>query len=187
MLFWRSQDGRRVALWCFFVGCASLVAYGFRPSQLSDRSWRDRMIGIGMALVSGWIAICVLWLALVDAHDFVALFLAFQILVPSFCVVPYMALVTRRPLAAVVFSLFLVGSMKLLGCVVVVLIYGWQADARGYTTMPWTHPNLLVWLFWLNSSALSLSCYILGRRRFTRGGTTAVPNIDPADGASPCR
>jgi hypothetical protein len=168
MLFWRSEDGRHVALWCFFIGCASLVAYAFRPGQWSDHSWSDRMSAIGTALVLGWAVCSLLWLAVVDSHDFVALFLAFQILVPSMCVVPYLALVTRRPFAAVVFSLFLVGSMKLLGCVVVVLVYGWHADAQGYTTMPWTQPNLLVWLFWLNTSLLSLSFYLLGKRRFAK-------------------
>jgi hypothetical protein len=56
--------------------------------------------------------------------------------------------------------------MKLLGCVVVVLVYGWDASERGYTTMPWTRPNLLVWLFWLNTGVLCLVCYYLGVGRF---------------------
>ncbi len=175
MLFWRSHSGRCVALWCFFIGCASLAAYVFRPVQPLDRSWRYRITVIGTALFSAWVICSLLWLALVDSRDFVALFIAFQILIPSFCVVPYMVLMTHRPFAAVVFSFFLVGSMKILGCAVVVLVYGWHADAHGYTTMPWTHPNLLVWLFWLNSSVLSLSCYILGRRRFMRNMTALPP------------
>ena len=175
MLLRHSHSGRCVALWCFFIGCASLAAYVFRPGRSSERSWRDRMIAFGAALFSAWVVCSLLWLLLVDAHDFVALFIAFQILIPSLFVVPCMVLVTRQPFAGVVFSFFLVGSMKLLGCVVVVLVHGWHADAHGYTTMPWTHPNLLMWLFWLNSSVLSLSCYILGRRRFARG-LTVLPN-----------
>jgi hypothetical protein len=175
MLLWHSHDGRCVALWCFFIGCATLAAYAFRPSHSLERSWRDRMTALGMALFSAWIIYSLLWLVLVDAHDFVALFIAFQILIPSLFVVPCMVLVTRQPFAGVVFSLFLVGCMKFIGGAVVVLVYGWHADAHGYTTMPWTHPNLLVWLFWLNSSIFSLSCYILGRRRFMRG-LTRLPN-----------
>jgi len=65
--------------------------------------------------------------------------------------------------------------MKILGCVVVVLVYGWHADAHGYTVMRWTDPNLLMLLFWLNSSVLSLSCYVLGRRQFIRH-LTGLPN-----------
>jgi len=61
-----------------------------------------------------------------------------------------------------------VGCMKLLGCVVVVLLHGWDASERGYTIMPWTRPNLLVWLFWINTGVLSLGFYWLGVRRFCR-------------------
>jgi hypothetical protein len=59
-------------------------------------------------------------------------------------------------------------GMKLIGGLVVVLVYGWHADRHvpPYTDMPWTHPNLLVWLFWINTGALSLSLYFLGARRF---------------------
>jgi hypothetical protein len=53
--------------------------------------------------------------------------------------------------------------MKQFGCVVVVLVYGWDASERGYTTTPWTHPNLLVWFFWLSTSILSLFHYFLER------------------------
>ena len=67
------------------------------------------------------------------------------------------------------FALFIVFCMKLLGGIVVVLVYGWHASEHGvprYTDMPWTHPNLMVWLFWLNTGVLSLSLYRLGARRF---------------------
>ena len=113
-----------------------------------------------------FVAFSLLCLTLNDAHDFVAVFLAFLILIPSLGVVPFLTLVTRRPVAAVVFALFIVFCMKLLGGIVVVLVYGWHASEHGYTDMPWTHPNLLVWLFWLNTGVLSLSLYVLGARRF---------------------
>jgi len=175
MLLWHSYDGRCVALWCFFIGCATLAAYVFRPNYSFESSWRGRITALGAGLFSAWIIYSLLWLVLVDAHDFVAMFVAFQILIPSVFVVPCMMLVTRQPFAGVVLSLFLVGCMKFIGGVGVVLVYGWHASAHGYTTMPWTHPNLLVWLFWLNSSVLSLSCYILGRRRYMRS-STGLPN-----------
>ncbi len=99
-------------------------------------------------------------------HDFVAPILALMTLVPSLCIVPYFVLLTRKPLAAVVFTALLVGCMKLLGATVVVLIYGWDADAQGRTKMPWNHPDLLVWLFWCFSAALSLVFYLFGANRF---------------------
>ena len=178
IVFWRSEEGRSRALFLFSIGCASLVAYAFRRDinfQIPDdpghpeQTWRKRMIAAGIALFCAFVAFSLLCLTLNDAQDFVAVFLAFLILIPSLCVVPFLTLVTRRPVAAVVFSLFIVFCMKLLGGIVVVLVYGWHASEHGvprYTDMPWTHPNLMVWLFWLNTGVLSLSLYLLGARRF---------------------
>lgn len=175
IVFWHAESGRRVAIWLFFVGCTSLVAYAFRPDtnpQPSDlqvrttRVWRRRMAAIAVALFAAAVTFSLLCLALNNPHDLVAVFLAFSLLIPSFCVVPWLTLLTRKPFAAVVFTLSLVGLMKLLGCLVVVLVYGWHADAQGYTQMSWMHPNLLVWLFWFNNGVLSLSFYFLGKRRF---------------------
>jgi len=99
-------------------------------------------------------------------RDLIATLLALWALVPSLCLAPYLTLVTRSRLAAVVFTVFLVFCMKLLGCVVVVLVYGWNAAENGHTAMPWHHPDLLVWLFWGFTLALSLSFYFLGAKRF---------------------
>jgi hypothetical protein len=75
-------------------------------------------------------------------------------------------LLTRKPFAAVVFALALVGCMKLLGGVVVVLAYGWNASQQGHTRMPWTDPNLLVWVFWIATGVYSAALYVLGYRAF---------------------
>ena len=191
IIFWRSPDGRAVALGLFFIGCASLVAYAFRngskaslPDEVEPSDWacRNRMVAVAGALLCAFAAFSLACLALNDPSDFVAVFLAFSILIPSFCVVPYLTLVTRKPFAAVVLSLSLVGCMKLLGCVVVVIIYGWHASEHGnprYTDMPWTHPNLLVWLFWLNTGILSLSCCLLTKRRFLRDKKRTFPPEAP--------
>jgi hypothetical protein len=175
LLLWRSADGVALALGLFFLGSASLVAYSFRrdanatgegesgdPRQL----WRKRLVAVTVALLGAWAAFSSVHLALNDRSDYVSVLLALSTLIPSCCIVPYLTLVTRKPLAAVVFTVFLVGCMKLLGCVVVVVVHGWDASERGYTTMPWTHPNLLVWLFWVNTGMLSLLCYYLGFSRF---------------------
>jgi len=181
VLFWQSDDGRFAALCCFFLSCVSLVAYAFRDI-ISDgdtwtrtgggrsraQVWRSRLVGVGFMLLGQWAAFSGLCLAINDASDLVAPALAFMSLIPSLCLAPYLRLATRKPVAAVVFTVFLVGSMKLLGCVVVVLVYGWDASDHGHTQLPWTHPNLLVWLFWSFTGLLSLSLHVLGKRRFCR-------------------
>jgi hypothetical protein len=141
--------------------------------------------GYGCGRAAAWAVLCSVHLALNDRPDLVFVLLALSALVPSCCVVPYLTLVTRKPFAAVGFAVFLVGGMKLLGCAVVVLIRGWDAGEHGHLTMPWTRPNLLVWLFWLNSGVLSLGCYCSGVRKCrARVGDAGEPAsaTDPTGG-----
>jgi len=179
IVLWRSHYGRTISLCLFFIACAHLVASAFRETseqaitgdeQPPQQVWRSRMRTLSLALMAAFAGVSLLLLGLSDVRDFVAVALAFLLLIPSLCVVPYFTLQTGKPLAAIVFTLFAVFGMKLLGCVVVVLVYGWQASAHDppYTDLSWTHPNLLVWLFWLFTSTLSLSLYFLGQRRFCK-------------------
>jgi hypothetical protein len=187
--FWRSDEGRSDALVLFSIGCASLVAYTFQPDihrQTSDATehpeliWRKRMAAAVVSLFSACVIFSLLSLALNNSQDFVEVCLAFLIPIPALCVAPFFMLITRKKVAAVVFTMFTVFCMKLLGCIVVVLIYGWNASSHDppYTDMPWTHPNLLVWLFWLNTVVLSLWFYVLGKRRYMRN-MTAPPDQLP--------
>src|SRR5438093_4638154 len=111
-----------MALFLFSVGCAGLVAYAFRrdlnrptSDELGrpERIWRKRMAAVGAALFSAFVVFSLLCLTLNDARDFVAVFLAFLVLIPSLCIVPFLTLVTRRPVAAAVFALFIVFCIKL--------------------------------------------------------------------------
>jgi len=179
VVFWQSDEGRFVALCCFFLSCASLVVYAFRngisegdtstrrsEGRSPAQAWHTRLAGLGFMLLVQWAVFSGLCLAINDPRDLIAPALALLSLIPSLCLAPYLTLATRKPVAATVFTVFLVGSMKLLGCVVVVLVYGWDASEHGHTQLPWTHPNLLVWLFWSFTGLLSLSLYALGERRF---------------------
>jgi Mn2+/Fe2+ NRAMP family transporter len=189
LVLWRSDEGRSDALILFSVGCVNLVAYTFQRDihrQNSDvtehpeRIWRKRMASAGISLFFACVIFSLLSLALNDSHDFVEVLLAFLIPIPALCVMPFFMLITRKQVAAVVFTVFTVFCMKLLGCIVVVLVYGWDASSHNppYTDMPWTHPNLLVWLFWLNTGVLSLWLYVLGKRKYMRN-MTAPPNKSP--------
>jgi hypothetical protein len=112
------------------------------------------------------VAFAGLSLALNDPRDYDVPFVALMSLVPALCTVPYLTLATRKPYAAVVFAVALVAALKLLGCVIVVLTYGWDASERGYTRMPWTDPNLLVWAFWGLTGVYSAVLYALGVQKY---------------------
>jgi hypothetical protein len=96
--------------------------------------------------------------------------------VPALCCVPFLAIVTGRPYAAVLFAAFLLAAVKLAGCVVAVLVYGWNAQEEGHLTLPWERPNLLVWLCLAGAMALSAALYPLGRRAFLTQRMPAPPN-----------
>src|SRR5205823_11035277 len=91
---------------------------------------------------------------------------AFATLIPALCVTPYLTLATRKPVAAVVFTLALVAGTKLLAGAATCLVYGWDAPQQGRTTMPWGNPDFLVWVFWMANAALATVGYTLGVRRF---------------------
>src|SRR6266850_118721 len=72
IVFWRSEDGRSMALFLFSVGCASLVAYVFRRDNHQtqenpdspEQTWRKRMMTTGVALLAAFVAFSVLCLTL---------------------------------------------------------------------------------------------------------------------------
>jgi hypothetical protein len=178
-VFWRSSEGRSAALGCFFVACVGLVAYSFskevaRSSEAKPFAncsdprlrWHAKILALGLALFAAFVVFSVLCLTVNDAHDFDVPVVAFLILIPSLCTVPYLTLLTRKPFAAAVFAVALVGCMKFLGGIVVVLVYGWDASRHGHTQMPWTDPNLLVWVFYAATGLYSALAYALGYQRF---------------------
>lgn len=160
-----------------YLGCVGLVAYSFRrdihaPASQAEqslrRTWRTQMGACSIAVLSAWAVFALGCLARNGVRDAGYIFLGFFALAPALCVTPCLTLATRRPFAAVVFTLFLTIAMKLLGAIVVVSLYGWDADSKGYLTMPWLDPNLLVWLFYANTLILSFGLYHLGARLFAR-------------------
>ena len=156
----------------FFVACMGLVAHVFARrdspepagADLGPNEWRGRLMAAAIALVAAWIGMAAMCLTLPHAAGVVAATLALLALVPSLCVVPYLLAIVGNAFIAVFFSLTLVACMKLLGCVVVALVYGWDASERGFTAMPWTRPNLLVWSFLAFTGALSAICFWRGAR-----------------------
>jgi hypothetical protein len=131
--------------------------------------WRDKFVAAGIALLTAWLVMAGLCLTLPRPTGVIAATLALLALIPSICIVPYFLTFVGDRYVALVLSLAAVACMKLLGCLVVVLVHGWNASERGFTTMPWTEPNLLVGLFVLFTAAISAACGWLGARRCGQG------------------
>jgi len=166
IVLWRFLDFEPVAHFCFLICCMSFVSFSFRPTavyQEPPHSWHVKMLVVGAGLISAAIVFSLLWLAIADAHDLVTPFIAFQTLIPSFCIVPYITLITRKPAAAVILSAFLLGCMKMVAGIVVNLVYGWN---YGHHDLPWTNPNLMLSAFWTATSILSASLLFLGMKKY---------------------
>ena len=94
--------------------------------------------------------------------------LALLTLAPGLGIVPYLTLRTRRPFASVVFTVFLVASVKLSSCVVVRFVYGPTALEDGYMSADWQTAKLMISLFWIGTVALSGVLAIAFRHRLLR-------------------
>jgi hypothetical protein len=163
---WRFLDSYPLAHFLFFACCLGLVAARFRPKALSQKpypSWHIKMLAIVAALISSAVVFSLLWLGLADAQDFVTPFIAFQAIIPAFCIVPYVTLITRKPVSAVILSAFLVGCMKMVAGIVVNHRFGWDYD---HHELPWTEPNMMLWSFWVATTILSLLLLMFGASRY---------------------
>jgi hypothetical protein len=180
LLLWRQPWARGYALMLFFLGCAIAAAnYAWRAIESGGErmpengppggpSWAQTIAPLAAALVlSAAVFSALCWMLREGVEDPpIAPMLAFMSLVPAIGITPYFVLALRQRFAAVVFTVATVGCMKFVGALIVVLIYGWDADEQGRLGMPWHRPDLLVWLFWSFTAALSLTLFQLTARKF---------------------
>jgi hypothetical protein len=183
--FWHDGSGRAFAYADLFLGCAILAAERFgRPPPVGAGSppaggapplWRTKMVALVWATAGAVSVFTAFGWAMSGRPDAVVPLLAALAVLPALGCVPFLAIVTGKPYAAVLLTTFLLGSVKLAGCVVVRIVYGPNALAEGHMTLPWERPNLLVWLCLAGAMALSAVLYPLGRQAFLRRGTSPPP------------
>jgi hypothetical protein len=187
--FWHEGPGRDYAFCYLFLGCAILAAerFGRAASQESSGgapAWRAKVTALALAMAAAAGVFTAFAWAMIGRPDPLVPLLAAAAVVPALCCVPLLAVLTGRPYAAVLFAAVLLTAVKLAGCVVVVLVYGWSAQEDGLLTLPWERPNLLVWLCLAGALAVSAVMYPLGRRAFLAQGMSP-PNaaLHPTAGA----
>jgi hypothetical protein len=151
---------------------------GLAPGEHSARdSWPRRLAPLAAAVLLAaavFSALCLVFREGVEDPP-VAPMLAFMAVVPVLGITPYFLLTLRQRFAAVVFTVALVGGMKLLGCLIVASIYGWDADEQGRLGLAWDRPDLLVWLFWSFTAVLSAALGLLAWRKFDASQAAAQP------------
>jgi hypothetical protein len=171
--FVHDGTGRAFAFAYLFFGCALLAGECFRPSRedstASDAGavWRAKMAALGVAMIVAATSFCVGYWAITGQLESSVVSLAFLSVVPALGLVPYLVLRLHHPYVAVLFASLLLGAVKLLGCVVVHLVYGPSALAEGRTAMSWDNPNLLVWFCLVGGMLCSLVFAVMGYRAFS--------------------
>jgi hypothetical protein len=186
--FWLDGSGRAFAYAYLFLGCAILAAERFarRPPvgadspSASDLShlWRAKVAALGWAMAAAVSVFTAFVWVMNGRPDAVVPVLAGLAVLPALGCVPYLAVVTGKPYTGVLFTLLMLGSVKLAGCVVVRVVYGPSALAEGRMALPWEQPNLLVWLCLAGAMTLSAVLYPLGRHAFLVRGTLQPPGKD---------
>jgi hypothetical protein len=168
-----SRNGGLGLVYFFLASIGMVAAIFWRdfPTSADDQrhhrvAWNTKLAAAAISLVTAWIIFAGMCLPLSPRDATVSPTLAFLGLVPALCVTPWMLAVTRNPFIAAVFTMTLVACMKMLGCILVVLVYGWDASERGYTALPWTDPNLLVWSFFAFTAVLSAIGLCKGAAQF---------------------
>jgi hypothetical protein len=175
--FWHEGSGRDFAYAYLFLGCAILAAERFGSTACQESPggaplWRAKMTALGLAVAAAaGVFTAFAWAMIGQPDALVPLFAALAV-IPALCCVPFLAVVTGRPYAAVLFAALLLAAVKLTGCVVAVLVYGWNAQAEGHLALPWEQPNLLVWLCLAGAVIVSVVMYPLGRRAFLAQGVS---------------
>jgi hypothetical protein len=189
--FWHEGSGRDFAYAYLFLGCAILAAERFGRTACPASPggvplWRARVTALGLAMAAAAGVFTTFAWAMIGRPDPLVPLLAALAVVPALCCVPFLEVVTGRPYAAVLFAAFMLAAVKLAGCAVAVVVYGWNAQAEGHLTLPWERPNLLVWLCLAGAAALSAVLYPLGRRAFLAAARDArVTEPGTASGPAP--
>jgi len=126
-----------------------------------------------LALFAMFMVFSIFSMAVSGAQDLVSPMLALMVLIPALGIVPCMVLVTRNPLAGILFSILLVGSLKTpIGAIIVHTFFPshfqQDVDTDGAFIMPtpWIHPNLLVWFLYCSVTVLSFLFYFWGMKKF---------------------
>jgi hypothetical protein len=186
ILFWQSAQGRSYGLGSSFLGCTIFAAMAIHkkirspktPSASGDSpverpNGRSTMLALFLALLAAFVVFSAFSLLVNDSQDFVVPMLALMAIVPAIGMTPYFVLATHKRLAAVVFTIFLVGLGKSVAAQAAEYVdpnapgrFAVNPDGSVYMPMPWSHPNLRVWLFWTYNGVLSLTFLFMAMKRF---------------------
>ncbi len=85
--------------------------------------------------------------------------------IPAIGSVPWLIARVRQQYAALFFAVLVVGSCKLIGCVLARIVYGPNILADGYIAADWHTAKLMISTFWALNIAMALGLLFAGYMR----------------------
>jgi len=92
---------------------------------------------------------------------------------PALGLAPWLSLRVRQQYAALILGAMIVGSLKLVGCIVARLVYGPQFNEMGYIAGDWRTAKLMISTFWCLTAGVSTSLLLADWWKFKRKNVAA--------------
>ena len=154
---------------CCYLGIASawLASEIFRAGGLPDSrsEWSAKTLATFIALVPN-VALFIFMGASIDIDSGIPFpLVAILSAIPAIGVVPWLITRVRQQYAALFFAALVVGSAKMIGCVVARIVYGPNFLADGYIAGDWRTAKLMISTFWALNIAMALGLLFAGYMR----------------------
>jgi len=159
---------------CLYLGLASayLAADLMRSGGIPDTrpGWWSKIAAIFIALTANLILFISLGLMVNVKSNFPFPLMASLSVMPAIGLVPWLILRVHKPLSALVLGAFILLAAKLTGCVVARIVYGPNFVEEGYVAGDWRTAKLMISVFWILSTLISLGLLLAGHWQLKSDG-----------------
>jgi hypothetical protein len=162
---------------CVYLGLALawLATEIFRCDGLpvTSAAWGAKMLALWIAAIANVALFIGLGLSVGTRSNLPFPLMAALSATPALGLAPWLSLRVSQPYAALILGALIVGSLKLVGCIVARLVYGPQFDELGTIAGDWRTAKLMISTFWSLTAGLSMSLLLADWWKFKRQSLAA--------------
>jgi hypothetical protein len=162
---------------CVYLGLALawLATEIFRCDGLPVTyvAWRAKMLALWIAVPANVALFIGLGLSVGTRSNLPFPLMAALSATPALGLAPWLSLRVRQQYEALFLGAMIVGSLKLVGCIVARLVYGPQFDELGYIAGDWRTAKLMISTFWGLTAGVSMSLLLADWWKFKRQSIAA--------------
>jgi hypothetical protein len=169
------RDTAQVA--CVYLGLAMawLATEIFRCDGLpaTYAEWRAKVLAVWTAVLANVTLFIGLGLSVGTRSNFPFPLMALLSATPALGLAAWLSLRVRQQYAALILGAMVVGSLKLVGCIVARLAYGPQFDELAYVAGDWRTAKLMISTFWGLTAGMSMGLLFADGWKFRRHSAAA--------------